>query len=130
MPYPDNLDHHFVVDPTKYDFYVMDCYRHLAEDRMAETLASEVIRASTDFDGIARAPMRQAEAQITLGVVAARGETWKRRSATANVPSALPASHCHPCSWSAAISPGSSTTGTRTSPKRRLTLISFMRSVR
>jgi hypothetical protein len=46
MPYPDNLDHHFVVDPTKYDFYMMDCYRHLAEDRMAETLASEVIRAS------------------------------------------------------------------------------------
>src|ERR1700755_3004128 len=25
MPYPDNLDHHFVVDPTKYDFYMMDC---------------------------------------------------------------------------------------------------------
>jgi len=72
MPYPDNLDHHFVVDPTKYDFYMMDCYRHLAEDRMAETLASEVIRASTDFDGTIRAPMRQAEARITLGVVAAR----------------------------------------------------------
>ena len=35
MPYPDNLDHHFVVDPTKYDFYAMDCYRHLAEDRLA-----------------------------------------------------------------------------------------------
>ena len=72
MPYPDNLDHHFVVDPTKYDFYMMDCYRHLAEDRMAETLASEVIAASTDFDGTVRAPMRQAEARITLGVVAAR----------------------------------------------------------
>ena len=39
---------------------------------MAETLASEVIRASTDFDGTERAPMRQAEAHITLGVVAAR----------------------------------------------------------
>ena len=51
---------------------MMDCYRHLAEDRMAETLASEVIRASTDFDGTERAPMRQAEARITLGVVAAR----------------------------------------------------------
>jgi len=72
MPYPDNLDHHFVVDPTKYDFYMMDCYRHLAEDRMAETLATEVIAASTDFDGTVRAPMRQAEARITLGVVAAR----------------------------------------------------------
>ena len=51
MPYPDNLDHHFVVDPTKFDFYMMDCYRHLSEDRLAETLASEVIQASTDFDG-------------------------------------------------------------------------------
>ena len=44
MPYPENLDHHFVVDPTKFDFYAMDCYRQLAEDRMAETLADEVIR--------------------------------------------------------------------------------------
>jgi tetratricopeptide (TPR) repeat protein len=72
MPYPDNLDHHFVVDPTKFDFYSMDCYRHLAEDRLAETLANEVIQASTDFDGTERAPMRLAEARITLGVVAAR----------------------------------------------------------
>jgi hypothetical protein len=39
MPYPDNLDHHFVVDPTNFDFYMMDCYRHLAEDRLAETLS-------------------------------------------------------------------------------------------
>ena len=72
MPYPDNLDHHFVVDPTKFDLYSMDCYRHLAENRLAETLASEVIQASTDFDGTERAPMRLAEARITLGVVAAR----------------------------------------------------------
>jgi hypothetical protein len=72
MPYPENLDHHFVVDPTKFDFYAMDCYRHLGEDRMAETLADEVIRSSTDFDGSERAPMRTAEARITLGVVAAR----------------------------------------------------------
>ena len=58
LPYPENLDHHFVVDPTKFDFYAMDCYRHLAEDKMAETLAEEVIQASTDFDGTERAPMR------------------------------------------------------------------------
>ncbi len=72
MPYPDNLDHHFVVDPTKFDFYMMDCYRHLAEDRLAEALATEVIQASTDFDGTERAPMRLAEARITMGVIAAR----------------------------------------------------------
>jgi hypothetical protein len=57
---------------TKFDFYMMDCYRHLAEDRLAETLANEVIQASTDFDGTERAPMRLIEARITLGVVAAR----------------------------------------------------------
>ncbi|HWG62808.1 MAG TPA: hypothetical protein VG253_13955 [Streptosporangiaceae bacterium] len=51
MPYPENLDHHFVVDPTKFDFYAMDCYRMLADEKMAENLASEVIQASTDFDG-------------------------------------------------------------------------------
>jgi hypothetical protein len=72
MPYPENLDHHFVVDPTKFDFYAMDCYRMLADDKMAENLANEVIQASTDFDGRERAPMRLAEARITLGVVAAR----------------------------------------------------------
>ena len=72
MPYPENLDHHFVVDPTKFDFYAMDCYRMLADDKMAENLANEVIAASTDFDGKERAPMRLAEARVTLGVVAAR----------------------------------------------------------
>lgn len=67
LPYPDNLDHHFVVDPTKFDFYVMDCYRHLGEDSMAHSLADSVIQASTDFDGTERAPMRIAEARITQG---------------------------------------------------------------
>jgi hypothetical protein len=72
LPYPENLDNHFVVDPTNFDFYAMDCYRHLGEDKMAATLAEEVIRASTDFDGTERAPMRTSEARITLGVAAAR----------------------------------------------------------
>jgi tetratricopeptide (TPR) repeat protein len=72
MPYPENTSNHFVVDPTKFDFYAMDCYRHLAEDKMASTLAEEIIRTSTDFDGTEHAPMRAAEARITLGVVAAR----------------------------------------------------------
>jgi hypothetical protein len=72
MPYPENLDNHFVVDPTKFDFYAMDCYRLLTDDKMAENLAHEVIQVSTDFDGKERAPMRLAEAHVTLGVVAAR----------------------------------------------------------
>lgn len=72
LPYPENLDNHFIVDPAKFDFYAMDCYRTLGEDRLATTLAEEVIRAGTDFDGTERSPMRIAEARITLGVAAAR----------------------------------------------------------
>src|SRR5487761_213729 len=69
---PPNLDHHFVVDPTKFDFYVMDAYRMLGEDRLASTYASEVISVSTEYDGTERAPMRIAEARVTLAVSAAR----------------------------------------------------------
>ncbi|MBB5857856.1 XRE family transcriptional regulator [Amycolatopsis umgeniensis] len=72
MPYPDNIDNHFVVDPNKFDFYSMDCYRHVGENDLARELSEEVIRASTGFDRSERWPMRIAEAQITLGVVAAR----------------------------------------------------------
>jgi tetratricopeptide (TPR) repeat protein len=72
MPYPENTANHFVVDPLKYDFYAMDCYRSVGEDRLARSLADEVIRTSTDFDGQQRTPMRVAEAQITIGVAAAR----------------------------------------------------------
>ncbi|MFI7347220.1 XRE family transcriptional regulator [Streptomyces sp. NPDC049936] len=69
---PENLDNHFVVDPSKFDFYSMDCYRLVGEDRLARTLAEEVLRAGTDFDGSERSPMRNAEARVTLGVTAAR----------------------------------------------------------
>src|SRR4051812_40108627 len=72
MPYPDNLDNHFVVDPAKFDFYAMDCYRIVGEDQLADLAAHEVIASSTEFDGTRRKPMRVAEAEITLGVLAAR----------------------------------------------------------
>lgn len=72
LPHPENLDHHFVVDPAKFDFYSMDCYRLLGDDRLAETYAEEVLRLGVDRDGTERSPMRNAEARITLGVVSAR----------------------------------------------------------
>ncbi|MFC7263489.1 hypothetical protein [Streptomyces lutosisoli] len=50
----------------------MDCYRLVGEDKLARTLAEEVLRAGTDFDGMERSPMRNAEARVTLGVTAAR----------------------------------------------------------
>lgn len=72
MPHPENLDNHFVVDPAKFDFYAMDCYRLANENKLAHTLAQEVLRSGTDFDGSERTPMRNAEARVTLGVTAAR----------------------------------------------------------
>ncbi|WP_051926743.1 hypothetical protein [Streptomyces durhamensis] len=60
------------MDPAKFDFYAMDCYRLVGEDKLARTLAEEVLRAGTDFDGTERSPMRNAEARVTLGVTAAR----------------------------------------------------------
>lgn len=72
LPYPENLDHHFVVDPAKFDFYVMDCYRTLGVDSMAESLAEGVIQANTDFDGRERARCEWPKARITLGVASAR----------------------------------------------------------
>jgi len=72
LPYPENLDNHLIVDPARFDYYAMDCYRVLGEDRLAETYAREVIQAGTDFDGTIKAPMRDAEACVTLGVVSVR----------------------------------------------------------
>lgn len=72
MEYPSNVDNHFVVDPSKFDFYAMDCYRFIGENKMARELSEEVIRVSAGFNTHDRWPMRIAEAQVTLGVVAAR----------------------------------------------------------
>jgi hypothetical protein len=103
MPYPDNLDNHFVVDPAKWDFYAMDCYRILGatgnpgstENRLAQTYAQDVIRIGTDHDGTERSPMRIAEARVTLGVVSARqgdleGAVTYGRSAIAGPRRSLP----------------------------------------
>ena len=72
LPYPDNLDNHFTVDPDKFDFYAMDCHRRLGEDATATMYAREVLRKSTSPDGSLRSPMRAAEAHTTLAVAAAR----------------------------------------------------------
>lgn len=72
LPYPERPDNHFVVDPDKFDFYAMDCYRIIGDDKLAEMHARETIRKTTAPDGSNLAPMRRAEAEITLGVIAAR----------------------------------------------------------
>lgn len=89
LEHPTNLDHHFVVDPSKFDFYAMDAYRLLGENRLAETYADEVIRVSTDFDGTERKPMRIAEARVTHGVITAREGDVERAVAQGELALAL-----------------------------------------
>ncbi|MGH3661995.1 MAG: hypothetical protein ACRDTQ_09090 [Micromonosporaceae bacterium] len=90
LPYPENIEHHFVVDPAKFDFYAMDCYRLVGENQLAEVYANEVIRSSTENNGEDRNPMRSAEARITLGIIAARNRdlekavTYGRQALQAN----------------------------------------------
>jgi transcriptional regulator with XRE-family HTH domain len=72
LPRPERTEHHFAVDPEKWDFYAMDAYRLAGDDVRAALHAHEVIASGTLPDGAERAPMRMAEARLTLGVVAAR----------------------------------------------------------
>ncbi|MFI6814729.1 helix-turn-helix domain-containing protein [Nonomuraea sp. NPDC050328] len=72
FPVPERTDNHFIVDPAKWDFYAMDAYRLAGEDSLAVMHANEVIANAVAPDGSVRAPMRMAEAKLTLGVAAAR----------------------------------------------------------
>ena len=72
LPYPGRPDNHFVVDPDKFDFYAMDCYRLIGDDKLAEMHPVEIIRKTTAPDGTSGSPMRTAEARLILAAVAAR----------------------------------------------------------
>lgn len=72
FPPPHRPENHFQVDPDKWDFYAMDAYRLVADDERARHHAEQVLALGTAPDGSERAPMRIAEARLTLGTVAAR----------------------------------------------------------
>lgn len=72
LPRPDYTEHHFIIDPDKWDFYEMDAYRLLGDDERAATHARSVIRIITGPAGTETSPMRAAEARLTLGVPAVR----------------------------------------------------------
>lgn len=72
LPQPDRTDHHFVVDPSKWDFYAMDVFRLAGEDIRAEQHAEIVLSEGLMPDGTERSPMRMAEARLTLAAVASR----------------------------------------------------------
>ncbi|WP_236808268.1 helix-turn-helix domain-containing protein [Amycolatopsis albispora] len=69
---PLRPENHFVVDPLKWDFYEMDCYRMVGEDERAAEHAHEVIRLSERPDGTDRSPMRASEARLTLATTSLR----------------------------------------------------------
>lgn len=71
FPRPARPDHHFVVDPDKWDFYAMDAYRLAGDDALAAHHAREVLTLGAGPSG-EKTPMRMAEARLTLGVAAAR----------------------------------------------------------
>lgn len=50
----------------------MDCYRIIGDNSLAEMHARETLRKAVAPDGTVLAPMRKAESELTLGVVAAR----------------------------------------------------------
>lgn len=72
LDYPDNPRNHFQVDPNKYDFYAMDCYRQSGDNALALNAADNVLRASTSVEGHIHSPMRVAEARLTQASIAAR----------------------------------------------------------
>lgn len=72
LPRPTNPDDHFVIDAAKWHFYEMDAYRIIGENSLAQLYAEEVLRIGVTEDGEERSPMRNAEARVTLGVIAAR----------------------------------------------------------
>ncbi|MFI5492294.1 helix-turn-helix domain-containing protein [Actinoplanes sp. NPDC051859] len=81
LPVPERPDHHFVVDPDKWDFYAMDAYRLAGEDGRAATHARTVLRLGAGPD-VEKAPMRMAEARLTLAAVAARAGDLEQAVAT------------------------------------------------
>lgn len=79
LPPAANPDDHFVIDPTKWHFYAMDVYRNIGRDALAQVYAEEVLRLGITDSGIERTPMRNAEARITLAVIAERAGPCRGR---------------------------------------------------
>jgi hypothetical protein len=66
--HPLRPENQFVIDPTKWDFYAMDCYRLVGDNERAAEHAEAVLKLSRKADGSERSPMRASEARLTLAV--------------------------------------------------------------
>jgi tetratricopeptide (TPR) repeat protein len=72
LPSPEHPDNHFVFDHSKWMHYAATIYNWLEDDARAKEHAIEVIKDHRRPDGTTRAPMRTAEARLTLASVHAR----------------------------------------------------------
>jgi tetratricopeptide (TPR) repeat protein len=72
LPPPEHPDNHFVFDHSKWMHYAATIYTWLDDDQRAKEHALEVIRDHVRPDGTTRAPMRTAEARMSLATIAAR----------------------------------------------------------
>ncbi|MEC3976219.1 helix-turn-helix domain-containing protein [Amycolatopsis sp. H20-H5] len=92
--HPSRPENHFIIDPQKWDFYAMDCYRIVGEDARAAEHAHEVLRISRRPDGTDKSPMRATEARLTLAMTAMRqgdldsAADWTRQALSASRKSA------------------------------------------
>jgi tetratricopeptide (TPR) repeat protein len=72
LPPPEHPDNHFVFDHSKWMHYAATIYTWLGDDQKAKEHATEVINDHLRPDGSTRAPMRTAEARLSLATVHAR----------------------------------------------------------
>jgi transcriptional regulator with XRE-family HTH domain len=72
MPPPEHPDNHFVFDHSKWMHYAATVYTWLGDDQRAKEHALEVINGHRRPDGTTRAPMRTAEARLSLATISAR----------------------------------------------------------
>jgi transcriptional regulator with XRE-family HTH domain len=70
--HPSHPENHFVIDPDKWDFYAMDCYLMVGENKRATEHAHSVLELSERPDGTDKSPMRASEARLALATVALR----------------------------------------------------------
>jgi tetratricopeptide (TPR) repeat protein len=72
IPPPEHPDHHFVFDHSKWMHYAATIYTWLGDDQRAKEHALDVINGHLRPDGTTRAPMRTAEARLSLATISAR----------------------------------------------------------
>lgn len=87
--HPSHPENHFVIDPTKWGCYAMECYRIARDDARACEHAREILRLSARPDGTDRSPMRASEARLTLAIGSLRdgdldsAAEWARKAFSA-----------------------------------------------